>query len=91
VVDQDYQNNSLGFRTPERPFKKPPMTKRVVTLGGSTAVDGPTNEQTWAALLEKRLNERYADRGYKVEVINLGVNMADSAYSLVDLALLGRS
>ena len=89
VVEMDYTNNSLGFRTPERPFKKPPMTKRVITLGGSTAVDGPTNDQTWAALLEKRLSDRYSGQGYKVEVINLGVNMASSPYSLVALAFIG--
>ena len=89
TVEMDYRNNSLGFRTPERPFKKPPMTKRVVTLGGSTTMDGPTNEQTWPALLEKRLNERYAGQGYMVEVINLGVNMASSPSSLIDLAFIG--
>lgn len=89
IVPLDYRNNSLGFRTPERPFKKPPMTKRVITLGGSTAFDGPTNDQTWSALLEKRLNERYASKGYKVEVINLAVDMANSAYNLIDLAFVG--
>jgi hypothetical protein len=89
IVECDYTNNSFGFRTPERPFKKPPMTKRVITLGGSTTFDGPTNEQTWSALLEKRLNEHYAGSGHTIEVINLGVDMANSPYSLIDLAFLG--
>ncbi len=89
IVECDYTNNSLGFRTPERPFEKPAMTKRVITLGGSTTVDGPTNEQTWPALLEKRLNEHYASSGYKIEVVNLAVDMASSPYSLINLAFLG--
>jgi hypothetical protein len=89
TVRLDYTNNSLGFRTPERSFKKPPMTKRVITLGGSTTFDGPTDEQTWSALLEKKLNERYAGKGYKIEAVNLGVDMASSPYSLIDLAFLG--
>ena len=89
VVELDYTNNSLGFRTPERPFQKPPMTKRVIALGGSTTFDGPTNDQTWPALLEGRLNDHYSSQGYQIEVINLGVDMAASPYSLIDLAFIG--
>ena len=60
-----------------------------MTLGGSTTFDGPTNEQTWPALLEKKLNARYADSGYQIEVINLGVDMAGSPMSLIQLEFLG--
>jgi hypothetical protein len=91
TVETDYSTNSLGFRTPERPFEKPPKTKRIITLGGSTTFDGPTNDQTWSALLEKRLNETYAKSGYKIEVINLAVDMASSPYSLVNLCFIGVS
>ncbi|HXD33288.1 MAG TPA: SGNH/GDSL hydrolase family protein [Pyrinomonadaceae bacterium] len=83
-----YALNSLGFRTPERPFHKEPGTKRIVTLGGSTTVDGFTDSDTWPALLEAKLNDRYRDKA-KVEVINLGMDMASSPTSLVDLAFLG--
>jgi hypothetical protein len=87
--DYRYSLNSLGFRTPERPFKKPEGVKRIVTLGGSTTVDGFTDAETWPARLEERLNERYRSKGVRVEVINLGVDMAASPTSLLDLAFLG--
>lgn len=87
----DYTNNSLGFRTPERPFEKPDSTKRIVTVGGSTTFDGPTNDQTWPALLEQKLNDHYARSGYKIEVINMGVDMAASPTSLIDLGFMGFS
>jgi hypothetical protein len=83
-----YALNSLGFRTPERPFHKEPGTKRIITLGGSTTVDGFVDSDTWPALLEAKLNERYQGKA-KVEVINLGVDMASSPTSLIDLAFLG--
>jgi hypothetical protein len=89
IVEYDINNNSLGFRTPDRPFTKLPNTKRILTLGGSTTVDGPTNDETWPALLERKLNDHYALSGYKIEVINMGVDMAASPTSLVDLALDG--
>ena len=84
-----YRNNSLGFRTPERPFAKPPGTRRIVTLGGSTTWDGPDDATTWPALLEQRLNEHYGGRGHRIEVVNLAVDGATSAVSLMWLAMLG--
>jgi hypothetical protein len=89
TVEIDYTNNSLGFRTPERPFEKPANVRRIVTLGGSTTFDGPSNDLTWPALLEKKLNEHYANSGVRVEVINLGVDMAGSPMSLIDLEFIG--
>lgn len=89
VLTYNIQNNSLGFRTPERPFEKPLGTKRIVTLGGSTTWDGPTNEKTWPALLETKLNSFYSDSGYKIEVINLAVDGAPSVMSLTILNLIG--
>lgn len=88
-VTYDYEQNSLGFRTPERPFVKPPYTKRIITLGGSTTWDGPTNDQTWPALLEDKLNNYYARYGYTIEVINMAVDGYNSAESLITLTLLG--
>ena len=89
VVECDYTTNSLGFRSPERPFKKPPRTRRIVTLGGSTTFDGPSNRQTWPALLEEKLNGAYKQSGHTIEAINLSVDMASSPVSLINLALLG--
>lgn len=89
VLTYDIQNNSLGFRTPERPFKKEENTKRIVVLGGSTAWDGPTNDKTWPALLEAELNEHFKGGNYKIEVVNLAVDGAPSAMSLAILNLIG--
>lgn len=89
VLAFDITNNSLGFRTPERPFEKGPNIKRIVTLGGSTTWEGPRNDATWPALLEKKLNEHYAKSGQRVEVINLSVDMAASPMSLINLAFVG--
>jgi lysophospholipase L1-like esterase len=83
-----YTLNSLGFRTPERPFAKAPGVKRIVCLGGSTTFGGATDAETWPALLEARLNAVYASR-VRVEVINLAMDNAASPTSLVDLAFIG--
>ena len=89
LMEVEFTNNSLGFRTPERPFEKGPNVKRIVALGGSTTWEGPRNDLTWPALLEKKLNEHYEKSGTRVEVINLGVGMASSPTSLIDLAFVG--
>lgn len=89
ILSNDIQNNSLGFRTPDRPFEKPQGTKRVVTLGGSTTWDGPSNDRTWPAILENKLNDYYRGSGYKIEVINLAIDGAPSVMSLTVLNLIG--
>ena len=89
IYSYDYSLNSLGFRTPERPFEKPAGVKRIVTLGGSTTVDGFTDSETWPARLEAKLNETYAGKGVRVEVINLGVVAAASPTSLINLEFIG--
>ena len=89
LLEFDITNNSLGFRTPERPFEKGLNIKRIITLGGSTTWEGPRNDATWPALLEKKLNEHYEKTGERVEVINLSVDMASSPMSLIDLAFVG--
>lgn len=89
TVTYDYKNSSLGFRTPERPYKKPLDTRRIITLGGSTTWEGPTNDTTWPALLEKKLNNYYQKKGINVEVINLAVDGGVSYMSLNILDLFG--
>jgi hypothetical protein len=62
--------NSLGYRSPERPMEKPPGVFRVLCVGGSNVYGLlVSNDQTWPAQLEKRLNER--GRG-RFEVWNAG-------------------
>ncbi len=89
TVTYTYTNNSLGFRTPERPYEKQANVKRIVTLGGSTTWDGPTNDTTWPALLEKKLNEYYKNSGYSVEVINLALDAGIAQTSLGILEMYG--
>ena len=88
-VEYKIQNNSFGFRTPEVPFAKKEKTYRIIILGGSNTFDGPDNEHTWPAILEKKLNEYYKDRGHSVECINLAIDMGMSAQSLINLQLIG--
>jgi lysophospholipase L1-like esterase len=70
--------NSLGFRTREFSPRKPPGTVRVVCVGGSTTVAGRTNEETYPALLERKLRERHPD--LSLEVLNLGISGTISDY-----------
>lgn len=89
LLEFDVKNDSHGFRTPERPFEKAPNVKRIIIFGGSTTWEGLTNDVTWPALLEKKLNAEYEKTGARVEVINLSVDMASSPMSLVNLAFTG--
>jgi hypothetical protein len=70
--------NSRGFRTHEFTVEKPAGLFRVVCIGGSTTVQGRTNEETYPALLERALRARYPGR--PLEVLNLGVNGTGSDF-----------
>jgi len=64
--------NSLGYRTREFTPRKPEGTIRVLCIGGSTTVAGRTNDETYPALLEKKLKQRWP--GLPLEVLNLGIS-----------------
>jgi len=69
----DAKANSHGFRTAEYTIARPPETFRVVVVGDSiTWGQGVRREQTFAALLEDRLDEDLQDAGIDAEVIALG-------------------
>jgi lysophospholipase L1-like esterase len=74
------QMNSEGYRTHEFAVPKPEGLVRVICIGGSTTVAGRTNDETYPALLEKKLRERFP--GLEVEVLNLGVSSVTSEYWL---------
>jgi hypothetical protein len=76
------QINSHGFRTHEFREKKPPGTVRVICVGGSTTVQGRTNEDTYPALLEKRLQGQYPS--CSLEVLNFGISATNSERWLAD-------
>jgi lysophospholipase L1-like esterase len=70
--------NSDGYRTREIEVPKPKGRVRVVCIGGSTTVAGRTNDETYPALLEKKLRARFP--GLDVEVLNLGVSSVTTEY-----------
>ena len=72
--------NSHGFRTREFAVPKPAGMVRIACIGSSTTVAGRTNEETYPALLEKRLRQRYP--GLPLEVLNLGVSGVTSHHWL---------
>ena len=66
----NFSINSLGFRGPEFSPTKKPGTIRIFCSGGSTtAGNSVDDDETWPAVLEIELRQR----GYRVEVINAGV------------------
>jgi lysophospholipase L1-like esterase len=70
--------NSAGYRTHEFEVPKPTGLVRVVCIGGSTTVAGRTNDETYPALLEKKLRARFP--GLALEVLNLGVSSVTTEY-----------
>ena len=83
------ETNAYGFRSHEFPTQKGPDDLVVLCFGGSTTYGYKveSNEKTWPELLERMLAERYPDRN--VRVYNLGLDMATTAVSVVNMALIG--
>ena len=81
IPDQDTDSitiNSLGFRGAEFLTIKPSDTYRIFTVGGSTmfGFGATSDETTIPAYLQQFLNEN--SFGFNVEVINSGIQGADS-------------
>ena len=72
------QMNSYGFRTHEFEVPKPEGVVRIICIGGSTTVAGRTNEDTYPAILEARLRERFL--GLPIEVLNFGISSVTTEY-----------
>jgi lysophospholipase L1-like esterase len=70
--------SSEGYRTHEFEVPKPRGLVRVICIGGSTTVAGRTNDETYPALLEKKLRARFP--GLPLEVLNLGVSSVTTEY-----------
>lgn len=72
TVDKPVTTNSLGFRSPEIPSRKPPGVLRVLCLGDSqTFGNGVAQDRTYPARLQARMFA--AADAPPVEVINTGV------------------
>lgn len=80
VGEQSYtvETNSLGYRTHEFSRQKPAGTLRVLCIGGSTTVQGESNDTTYPAILERLLREHHPS--WSVEVLNLGISGVQSDY-----------
>lgn len=72
--------NSHGFRDDEVALPKPPGLYRIVCIGGSTTVEGWTNETTYPALVEGRLVDALGPGS--VEVVNCGVSFFTTSREL---------
>jgi lysophospholipase L1-like esterase len=86
--DYTFTANSRGLRGPDRPFAKPPGTRRVVVLGDSfVAGYGVPDDAVFTVRLEALLN---ADSKARGEVINVGRDGASTIRELDFYTLLGR-
>lgn len=70
--------NSHGFRTKEFKAEKPSDVFRIICIGGSTTFQGNTNEMTYPAILERKLQKRYPD--VNIEVLNFGISGTKSGF-----------
>ena len=72
-------SNSLGFRGPEIRPKKPAHTFRILIFGDSSSFGwGVNDDESWAALLQRNLQERYPQT--TIEVANFAIPGDSSAY-----------
>ncbi len=74
------KTNSYGFRTKEFEMQKPNGVYRIICIGGSTTVQGQTNDGTYPAILERMLKKRYPN--LHIEVLNFGISATQSDYWL---------
>ncbi len=71
-LDFQIRMNRYGFRTKDIAIPKPKGTYRIVCIGGSATVEGLTNDTTYPALLEKKLNTYFNSN--RIEVLNCGIS-----------------
>jgi hypothetical protein len=84
--EHEFHTNSQGFRgRREYPVQKPPGVFRVIVLGDSVALGhGAGDEETFSAVLEKKLSE-----ARPAEVVNMGVSGFGTAEELIQLKAVG--
>ncbi len=78
--------NKYGFRTKEFSQVPDPGIIRIICIGGSTTVQGESNYDTYPALLEELIRERFPN--LNVEVLNFGVSSTPSYHWLLRMEWL---
>lgn len=68
--------NNYGFRSHDIHMPKPKNVYRIICIGGSTTVEGVTNEKTYPAILERYLRDYF--KTDTIEVVNCGISGLDS-------------
>lgn len=83
------RHNSLGLRSEEIPADAPPNEVRVLAVGASLAYGAGRNvqETIWNYQLQKLLDQKEAERGYPVRVLN-GAVQGYSTYQAAKRGLL---
>lgn len=83
-----FENNSAGFRGPERSLEKPPGVFRIVIAGDSVTMGaGVGNEDTYPAVLERALAARHPRRRF--QVLNIGMGGLNGRQVIARLEALG--
>jgi lysophospholipase L1-like esterase len=86
--DYTFLANSLGLRGPERPYAKPPGTRRIVVVGDSfVAGYGVADDAVFTTRLEALLK---GESKLAVEVINVGRNGTSTIRELDLYTMIGR-
>ncbi len=67
-----FRLNNAGFRGKDVALPKPAGVFRIVCVGGSTTEEGGSDETTYPALLEKKLQAEFPER--RIEVVNCGIS-----------------
>ena len=75
-IPYEVRTNSRGWRSPEVAVPKPAGVFRIACIGGSTTVEGVTNETTYPARLQAKLAATYG--AGRIEVVNCGVSGVSS-------------
>ncbi len=76
--------NNAGFRGKHVEIPKPPGRYRILCVGGSTTEEGSLDDNTYPALLEKKLAAAFPNNA--IEVVNCGISGTDTAAHLMQFA-----
>ena len=71
VLSQAWYSNNVGFRDGYLALPKPPGAIRIVCVGGSTTLEGTSNDTTYPNVLERKLRQHFGSDA--IDVVNCGV------------------